>query len=347
MKKKRIGEKYDKKLFVPAFEAAAEGLIRKVMGEFADSEKGIGARVEAVNTLKEQIKEVPIEYYRTLEAFINGEDVTKYADFTRSPEELEYFRSVKKKGLIDLVAAHKDGSWVIKQPEADAKYYELRFATERTRDKRQKQNNSPDLRTSRGEAMREAREMLVRFDYEAKKIRRKRAEAYKDMRRQHAAFISEKEDISRHDPAHRLLGGLYAEFKKEYKTLSGMEDMVMRYRRKLIPLEQLCDRGVATERERASYESLRSRCDFATRDMECYMNALDELNEVRFKNGIISEQLYIRRFGVNNEISTRPTTEPDLGESIELPKTAQYRPIAAERQEISAKERDIDEPEIK
>ena len=318
MKRKRIGELYDKELFVPAFEAAAEGLVRKVMGEFADTDKGRAAREQAIQNLKNQIKEVPVEYYRTLEAFINGEDVTKYARFTRSEDELEYFKGTRHKGLIDLIAAHKDGSWVVKNVAEDEKYYELRFEGERKRresaDKASEtQSAAPTADTAalRRMAEEQARERLTSFDFEARKIRRKRAATYKEIKREHAAFISEKADIDRRDPAYRLLGGLYSEFKREYKTLSRMEDMVMRVRRRLIPLEAAAEYGAVDERRLVRYNALKEREVTLTRDLECYMNALDELNEVRYKNGIISKQLYLRKAGDKSESLTRPTLEAE------------------------------------
>ncbi len=356
MKRKRIGELYDKALFVPAFEAAAEGLVSKVMGEFADTDKGRVAREQAVENLKKQIKEVPVEYYRTLEAFINGEDVTKYARFTRSEAELEYFKSTHRKGLIDLIAAHKDGSWVVKNVAEDEKYYELRFEGEkRGRENAGKANETKnaaptaDTAALRRMAEEQARERLTSFDFEARKIRRKRVATYKAIKREHAAFISEKSDIDRRDPAYRLLGGLYSEFKREYKTLSRMEDMVMRARRRLIPLEAAAEHGAADERSLVRYNALKEREVTLTRDLECYMNALDELNEVRYKNGIISKQLYLRKAGDKLGKPTRPTPEAEAEQTkperveLSLGQKAHGRTEAAdEKNPVGKDDREID-----
>ena len=314
--KKRIGDLYDRAKFDKAIEEAAREFIKDVMDDFADSPTGNEVYSQLLSKLKRQIREVPVEYYRALEAFVDGEDISRYVVFSDKEKDMQYFKDQGIRALPALLTAHKDGVWRVIDPEGDVRYYESRFpeGTRRT-------TVAKDLKLALKSVKDEIRNRLDRFDSEREKVRDDNVKMLLAIRKEHAAFIEEK-GIDRHDPAYGLLSGLYTEFKKENRTLAKLEDMVMRIKRKLVPYEVKKEYGVVTLKELAEHDALVAKEEMATRDLECYMNALDELGEVRFKNGIISEKLYLMQFDeLPEKARSKKSTEDTMlteGERIEL-----------------------------
>lgn len=88
----------------------------------------------------------------------------------------------------------------------------------------------------------------------------------------------------------------------------------------------------------------------ASMDLECYMNALDDLGEVRYKNGIISEKLYLMILS-EPEKSTRPhlETEKEVSEGIRVDISlakARASDATKENELVTEKETERSEPEI-
>ncbi len=301
--KKTIGDLYEKEKFNIAFEAAARSLVASVMSEFEDAERGKKAIAEATDNLKKRIRIIPAAYYRLIEAYINGEDITKYASFVGPAEEYERFIGANDSGLIELMRAISENKWMLKNIAEEKRYYDVKAKQLQSSLKGRATDSTVfDIYYSR----KETKKRLIAFDLEKKRIQHIHKKTRDDIKRAHAAFIDQKKDIGRKDSANKLLKSLYSEFKREHKALVKMENLVMSLKRKLIPLEVLIECNLITEKKYILHDKLQQKVNSATRDMECYMNALDELNEVRYKNGIISRELYLRRGGMAVDNATRP-----------------------------------------
>jgi len=344
VKRRKIGKLYDTEKFHKAAEDAARAFVSRVMDGFADTEKGRATYERILGNLKKQIADTPTEYYKTLDAFIDGKDIFAEAEFHRSAEDLEYFKSQGACGIIDLLGAYKDGSWTVKDPAEAEKYYDGLFP-----EARKSADKVKDVKAARAAAKLEVKARIKRFDSEAKKIVAERSRILDAVNGEHAAFIEEK-NIDRKDPAYGLLDGLYQEFKKENKSLGKLEDLVLATQRKLIPYEVYKEYGVITERELEEHDFLKAKEKVASMDLECYMNALDDLGEVRYKNGIISEKLYLMILS-EPEKSTRPhlETEKEVSEGIRVDISlakARVRDATKENELVTEKETERSEPEI-
>ena len=96
MKRRKIGKLYDTEKFHKAAEDAARAFVSRVMDGFADTEKGRATYERILGNLKKQIADTPTEYYKTLDAFIDGKDIFAEAEFHRSAEDLcDTYRRVR------------------------------------------------------------------------------------------------------------------------------------------------------------------------------------------------------------------------------------------------------------
>ncbi len=293
--KKKIGDLYEKEKFNKAFDETADRLVSNVMGEFASTEKGMQAKIEAVSNLKKRIGNIPTAFYKILEAYIDGEDITRYARVSDGDEKLELLINRKDSGLIDLVGLISNGKLEVNDVAEAEAYYEKKARLLFSPSKKNADLAKEIIKAPSWQE--ETKKRLYSFDMEKKRIQHLHKINQQEIRKEHAAFINEKKDIGKHDSANKLLKSLYSEFKREHKTLVKMENLVMSLKRRLIPLDVMKEYGVISDNKLKLRQKLYSRKESATRDMECYMNALDELNEVRYKNGIISKELYLKRGG--------------------------------------------------
>ena len=310
--KKRIGDLYDKEKFNAAFDRAANAFVKNVMGEYADTDQGRSARDKAVAGLNEKIKNVPIELYQTIEAIADGKDVSDFAEFVGDGREKDYLLSQGDAVLIDIISSYKDGKWRVKDVKAAESYYNGLFRSEKEMDPSASKLKREELKPL-------IAKRLSEFDGEVSMAEGERQKLQAMMREEHARFIESK-GVSPSSEAYRIMSKLYKEVNKENKTLARLEAKQVAARRKLIPYQVISEAGLLTKQEDAEYEKLARKELKVSGELDCYMSMIDEMNEVRFKNGLISEtQYYMKHDGPRTPERNKPYI--NVSERVDISKS--------------------------